>query len=79
MACPTCDHTMDGLGNGHFWCPRCGTVMDNGSVYVPALVRRVRALALEMQGKLKMWEFVRHEWHYLGLSESIDLPTNRLT
>ena len=31
MACRTCDHTMQGLGEvtggiGYFWCPRCGTL-----------------------------------------------------
>lgn len=29
MACPTCDHTMHGLGEQWFWCPRCGTVLNN--------------------------------------------------
>lgn len=28
MACPTCDHTMHGLGDRWFWCPRCGTVLN---------------------------------------------------
>ena len=31
MACPTCDHTMHGIGKTAdekwvFWCPRCGTL-----------------------------------------------------
>lgn len=32
MACPTCDHTMQGIGEINkgdcrvFWCPRCGTL-----------------------------------------------------
>lgn len=28
MACPTCDHTMQLVGEGYktFWCPRCGTI-----------------------------------------------------
>ncbi len=29
MACPTCDHTMKGLGAEWFWCPRCGTLRAN--------------------------------------------------
>jgi len=26
MACPTCDHTMQGLRHHVYWCPRCGTI-----------------------------------------------------
>ena len=26
MACPICDHTMQGLGDQWFWCSACGTV-----------------------------------------------------
>lgn len=31
MSCPTCDHTMQGIGKLEtgerlFWCPRCGTI-----------------------------------------------------
>lgn len=51
MACPTCDHTMQNLALGWFWCPRCGTVreryqeegfprIENDSV--PKLVERLR-------------------------------------
>ena len=47
MACPTCDHTMQGLGNGWwFWCPRCGTIRERGSSFddheAPKLVETVR-------------------------------------
>lgn len=34
MPCPTCDHTMKNLpveGNRLFWCPRCGTLKEEGS------------------------------------------------
>jgi len=35
MACKTCDHTMQGLGKvesgaRYFWCPRCGTLKEEG-------------------------------------------------
>ena len=30
MSCPTCDHTMTGVGDGNFWCPRCGTIRKVG-------------------------------------------------
>ncbi len=31
MPCPTCSHTLQGIGQTtdgrrHFWCPRCGTL-----------------------------------------------------
>lgn len=26
MSCPTCDHTMQRVVEGVFWCPRCGTL-----------------------------------------------------
>jgi hypothetical protein len=26
MACQTCDHTMQSITQGVFWCPRCGTL-----------------------------------------------------
>lgn len=53
MSCPTCDHTMEGLGQNDradniFLCPRCGTVkidafgQHGDKVYVPKLVERCR-------------------------------------
>lgn len=33
MACPTCDHTMHGIGGSNFWCPRCGMLVDTEHVY----------------------------------------------
>lgn len=29
MSCPTCEHTMQCVGNV-FWCPRCGTIKQEG-------------------------------------------------
>jgi len=49
MACPTCDHTMAGIGNLIWHCPRCGTVKKERrvegqepkvDVYVPALAKK---------------------------------------
>lgn len=31
MSCPTCNHTMHGVGDKWFWCPNCGTILNNGS------------------------------------------------
>lgn len=52
MACPTCDHTMQCIGqwdsavkNCVFWCPRCGTLKADWLLSkddtVPKLVARV--------------------------------------
>lgn len=32
MACPVCEHTMQGIAGANrvFWCPRCGTLKDCG-------------------------------------------------
>lgn len=37
MACPTCEHTMQGIGvveSGErvWWCPRCGTLKRGGNL-----------------------------------------------
>ncbi len=37
MSCPTCDHTMQRVGQGVFWCPRCGTLRTVLSL--PAAIR----------------------------------------
>lgn len=34
MSCPTCDHTMQGVGENWFWCPRCGTLKERQGVIV---------------------------------------------
>ena len=72
MACLTCAHTMQGLGHNVFWCPRCGTVKQDDSVYVPALVERVRELRKEMSQDL-CYETITWEgrWHGLGVLEAI--------
>ena len=52
MACPVCDHTMQGLcGDGEgrwFWCPSCGTVkqgQQTGRYDEPTLVRNTSMVA----------------------------------
>ena len=46
MSCPICDHTMQTLDFGIYWCSRCGTVTDMHStpLCVPSIVERARAL-----------------------------------
>lgn len=82
MSCPTCGHTMHGIGavpavGGQpvFWCPRCGTVEDHADgitdVGVPKLVERCRAFAAETRADLL------EGWQRLGVAESIHLPADR--
>lgn len=50
MACPTCDHTMQGIGTqGAFWCPRCGTIMSGFVPESPWLVKRCRHFHTELR------------------------------
>lgn len=53
MSCPTCGHTMQGVGDVPavggdpvFWCPRCGTLERPAIMLadVPKLVERCRKL-----------------------------------
>ena len=51
MKCPTCDHTMHGLGikiawAPIFWCQRCGTLEEGKDVNVPTFVHASNAQAL---------------------------------
>ena len=73
MSCPTCDHTMNGIGNGVFWCPRCGTLKDDVMPYVeaPKLVLRCRYFETSLNGVF------RRTWQLNGIAESINLPCNR--
>lgn len=81
MACPTCDHTMEGIGYGFFHCPRCGTMRNgDGSLTVPALVERCREFAGNAITAAKVdrhEEWVLRQWHRLGIAESISTPENR--
>ena len=44
MACPTCDHTMQGVSEWVWWCPRCGTIKDPSGITKPKIVERVANL-----------------------------------
>ena len=78
MSCPTCDHTMHGIGYGMFHCPRCGTLTGahaDGSVTVPALVERVRTFYDLHYEELRMDQ--RAAWHRIGIGEASDAPDDR--
>jgi hypothetical protein len=76
MTCETCDHTTSGLGNGYFWCPRCGTLKrfpqaSWQTVTTPKLVERCREFGRTL-GPLE-----RVPWYRLGIEESIYRPEER--
>lgn len=77
MPCPTCDHTMQLITRGVFWCPRCGTLKVNGQEdAAPMLVERCRQFTWH-----SAWRLAPHlaaEWNRLGIEESIKTPENRL-
>lgn len=75
MPCPTCEHTMQKLGD-YFWCPRCGTVQASFGYpepEAPALVQRCRDFAKAREATL----CIEGDWTRLGISESINTPENR--
>lgn len=82
MACPTCDHTMEGLDCGYYWCPRCGTLKEQQGmerVQPPKLVERCREFERDVTKKLSgNWlDDVLIEWNRLGIAESINPPGRR--
>ncbi len=77
MACPTCSHTMSGLGHSVFHCPRCGTVRQSDAVYVPALVWRVREFRDQSNGGKGLAQSARDLWRSLGVEESLAPPGER--
>lgn len=73
MACPTCDHTMESIGDSGrtiaFWCPRCGT-LDNGlkPASQPKLVERCRIFCKDSD---------EYMLSVLGIREAINIPGER--
>lgn len=79
MACPTCDHTMRGLGNANgirwFWCNRCGTLKNEwrgfidvaSDVEAPLVVGRVQQLLRDFP------ETHERAWA-LGVSQAVGFP-----
>lgn len=49
MACPTCDHTVQMIAQGVFWCPRCGSISSFNGLTTksdsPKLVERCRVFS----------------------------------
>lgn len=73
MAYPTCDCTMQSVGEAKFWCPRCGTLkLGDYESYPPKLVVRCR----EYQA-ITGCGGVGGGWHEIGIQESIYKPHER--
>lgn len=72
MACDTCDHTMEAIVPGVFWCPRCGTIKSGfNDVAEPSLVARCRNFEILLSPY--------HEiiWRRFGIQEAIRFPKDR--
>ena len=86
MACPTCDHTMQRLNGDvnmfYFWCPRCGTLVENSrgelTQEAPKLVNRCREFEASCY-QASGWRDTSHykRWVSIGIAESINVPTER--
>lgn len=74
MACPTCDHMMESIRVGVFWCPRCGSLkLDLGlgiQDLSPKLVGRCREFQLKVIEQTGDFETMG-EWRRLGIAESL--------
>lgn len=92
MQCPTCDHTMEGIGYCHvsgmegqaFHCPRCGTIKTpDGKVVTPGLVDRCREWETSItkdDDELytpTVRKVLTYNWRKLGIAESIRVPKDR--
>lgn len=79
MPCPNCDHTMECLHMRLFWCPRCGTVLNEKcglpSTYTPKLVEHCREYETHLTNTCAL--HIR-EWNSTGMRESIHLPRGRM-
>jgi hypothetical protein len=79
MPCPTCDHTMQGLGTlksgPHvFWCPRCGTIRTQFNDYVEDDVPKLPIRTAQFINALgPSWTALAHR---LGVTEACTKEPN---
>lgn len=82
MACPTCDHTMQGVRHHVYWCPRCGTLKIENThsghhdVQSPKVVDRARQVVQYFDSESDAHHLARAQSS--GLLEAIELPHNRV-
>lgn len=67
MACLVCDHTMQSVVRGVWWCPRCGSLKIDDQHSVPTLVSTVRYLL----------PTINNSYTKKILDEKVNLPENR--
>lgn len=87
MSCPTCGHTMQGVGgvpavggDPAFWCPRCGTLEMPARKLTesPKLVERCRKFETDPLMPLPAISGeIGKLWTRLGIAESIHKPEDR--
>jgi hypothetical protein len=82
MPCPTCEHTMQSVGESVAWCPRCGTIQGNWEAgQPPKLVQRCRDFAARafdsdlLTGVDSVLALA--EWQSCGVDESINPVVDR--
>lgn len=80
MSCPTCGHTLQNLGTSdrtYFWCPRCGTLVEESTsvetMSVPYLVARCR----KFENAVRCGTSQKNDWQRLGIADSIYPPEGR--
>jgi predicted RNA-binding Zn-ribbon protein involved in translation (DUF1610 family) len=77
MSCSTCSHTMALVGHQIFWCPRCGTILDeaddNADSTAPYLVQRCREFAVAFRNPVASAVAANLSmlWHSSGIAESL--------
>jgi hypothetical protein len=92
MACPTCNHMLEGIGHREFhrfwYCHRCGTLVEESrsshgaaewvilSISPPKLVDRCREFAEKMNLGPLSNSIAVDEWRRLGIAESITPNSN---
>ena len=84
MSCPTCSCTMQMLSTDktHFWCPRCGTLLEGGEHVAPKVIPKLREfeetflanldhVIQEAGDPMRMAAHVQLKWISLGVAESL--------
>lgn len=89
MPCPSCTHTMDSLGGGCFWCPRCGSLKSDilTTQLAPKIVDRLKQMRSLLLLREVQWgkddarnpySALLESWIMFGLDECIDPPEKRM-
>jgi hypothetical protein len=90
MACPTCNHMLEGIGHREFhrfwYCHRCGTLVEesrsahdgpNGWVVLSVYAPKLVGRCREFEKFLHVEPGEMAGWQRLGIADSIRLPKDR--